>query len=245
MTAPQITTIPTPPDSTQGRAAFVLQANAFGDDLTPFASQINAVAVQVNANAIAADSAKTLAEQARDAAVSASQGIAPPWQSGTHAAGTLAWGGDGNLYRTPGGVTGSTPPENDPGNWDLILVAADQLSSYATVAATSAGLDALLDVPVVDVSTARTLQLSDRGKDIYTNATVIIPTNASVAFPVGTVIIISSKQAGDVTITPETGVTLRWEGEGSTGQRKIENYGSVRIHKKAANTWYIGGAGLK
>lgn len=245
MSVLQITTIPVTPDATQGRAAFVAQANQFGDDLTPFANEINAVADEVNNNASAADSAKTLAEQARDAAVSASQGIAPPWQSGTHAAGTLAWGGDGNLYRTPGGVTGSTPPEDDPSNWDLILVAADQLSAYATAAATASGLDALLDVPVVDVSTARTLQLSDRGKDIYTNSPVTIPANATAAFPVGSAVVISSKIAGDVTITPESGVTLRWEGDGSTGQRKIENYGSVRIHKKATNTWHIAGSGLK
>ncbi len=246
MTVPQITTFPVPPDATQGRAVFVGQANAFGYALLPFGSEVNAVAVFVNQAAQDTEQARDDALQAAATAVSASQGVAPPWTAGTHAAGDIVWSA-GGLYRTDAGVTSNTPPEDDPSNWDLILVAATALSDYLSLA--QAGVlqtqvDNLVDVPVVEKSAAYTLQLSDRGKDIYTNSTVTIPANASVAFPVGSVIMITSSQAGDVTITPASGVTLRWEGEGSTGQRKLEKYGSARIHKKATNTWYIGGAGL-
>lgn len=247
MTAPQITTFPTPPDSTQGRAIFVAQANQFGDDLLPYGQEMNAIGNFVNQAALDVEQDRIDAQQAAANAISASQGVAPPWSSGTHAAGALVWSA-GGLYRTDAGVTSSTPPENDPSNWELILVAATALSDYFTAgqaATLQTQVDNLVDVPVNAKSAAYTLALSDRGKDIYTNSTVTIPTNANVAFPVGTVIMITSSIAGDITINPASGVTLRWEGDGATGQRTLENYGSARIHKKATNTWCIGGAGLK
>lgn len=61
--------------------------------------------------------------------------------------------------------------------------------------------------------TAYTLVLSDAGKLVQMNNssanTLTIPTNASVAFPIGTKIIVQQYGAGATTISPDTGVTLR------------------------------------
>ena len=61
--------------------------------------------------------------------------------------------------------------------------------------------------------TSYTLQLSDAGNLVQMNNasanTVIIPTNASVGFDIGTRIIVQKYGTGDTTIQADTGVTLR------------------------------------
>jgi hypothetical protein len=67
--------------------------------------------------------------------------------------------------------------------------------------------------------------------------TLTIPANATVAFPVGTVVTIAQTGAGQTTLTPAGGVTLlHRNGLKLGGQEAIAS-----IYKSATNTWRAGG----
>jgi len=86
------------------------------------------------------------------------------------------------------------------------------------------------------------LILSDAGKRVVvaksTAATLIIPSHANVAFPVGTEIEIVQGAAGTVTITGSSGVTLHSADE----KRNVAaQYASVSIWQFAEDEWWIAG----
>jgi len=72
-------------------------------------------------------------------------------------------------------------------------------------------------------------------------STLTIPTNASVAFPVGTVITVLNKGAGAVTISGAGGVTVLSAGA-SAASPSLAQYKSCALIQVAANTWYVVGA---
>ncbi len=85
------------------------------------------------------------------------------------------------------------------------------------------------------------LALTDAGKfiemDKGTAVTLTVPTNASVAFPLGTQVIVRQKGAGQVTVTPAGGVTLNnAHGLVTNGQ-----YSVVALTKVATDTWTVFG----
>jgi hypothetical protein len=93
------------------------------------------------------------------------------------------------------------------------------------------------------------LQLSDAGKHIYytnsSNVNLYIPTTANVAFSNGsTIMIVSHTTTGNVTVTPNTGVSLFAAGNSTSGSHNVTSYGVVTLMTTAANTWYIYGTGL-
>jgi hypothetical protein len=70
-----------------------------------------------------------------------------------------------------------------------------------------------------------------------------IPTNASVAFPVGTAITILNKGAGAVTISAVTSGTTTILSAGSTAAAPVlAQYKTAVAIKTATDIWYIGGA---
>ena len=70
-----------------------------------------------------------------------------------------------------------------------------------------------------------------------------IPTNASVAFPVGTAITILNKGAGAVTISAVTSGTTTILSAGSTAAAPVLNqYKTAVCIKTATDTWYVAGA---
>ncbi len=72
-------------------------------------------------------------------------------------------------------------------------------------------------------------------------STMTIPTNASVAFPVGTVITVLNKGAGAVTISGAVGVTVL--SAGATAASPVLNqYKSCALMQTSANNWYVVGA---
>jgi hypothetical protein len=72
-------------------------------------------------------------------------------------------------------------------------------------------------------------------------STMTIPTNASVAFPVGTVITVLNKGAGAVTISGAGGVTVL--SAGATAASPVLNqYKSCALIQTSANNWYCVGA---
>ena len=85
-----------------------------------------------------------------------------------------------------------------------------------------------------------TLVLTDAGKVIEINSgsseNVTIPPNSSVAFPVGTQIVIVRLGAGAVVIVEGAGVTTRSDGD----KAKIKaQYSSCVLIKHETNEWYI------
>lgn len=86
------------------------------------------------------------------------------------------------------------------------------------------------------------LTLTDASRLIEMNVasanTITIPTNTSVPFPVGTQILLSQYGAGQVTIVPDTGVTLRSSG----GKTKTSaQYAMATLIKRGTNEWYLAG----
>ena len=86
--------------------------------------------------------------------------------------------------------------------------------------------------------TSYTLVLADAAKLVtLTNAaaiTLTVPPNADVAFPTGTQILLYQGGAGQVTLTPGSGVTIRSEGSKTkTGGQ----YGIAGLLKLDTNEW--------
>ena len=70
-----------------------------------------------------------------------------------------------------------------------------------------------------------------------------IPTNASVAFPVGTAITILNKGAGAVTISAVTSGTTTVLSAGATAASPtLAQYKTAVCIKTATDTWYVAGA---
>jgi hypothetical protein len=84
-----------------------------------------------------------------------------------------------------------------------------------------------------------TLALSDVNKVVAMNnssaANVIIPTNATVAFPIGTVINIYSMTANAVGIVGASGVTVR------NGGTIVQQYTEISVRKRGTNEWVLSG----
>ena len=88
------------------------------------------------------------------------------------------------------------------------------------------------------------LAITDQQKDTVVEMNVgsannvTIPTNASVKFPIGSQILIAQYGAGQTTIVPDTGVTLRSSG----GKTKIAaQYGMATLIKRGTDEWYLAG----
>jgi len=97
----------------------------------------------------------------------------------------------------------------------------------------------------VDTKTANyTLVLGDRDKIIQMNntaaRTITVPTNASVAFPVGTIVHVANINTGTLTIAGASGATVN-EASGLT----LARWESGTLYQRAANNWvFLKGGGL-
>lgn len=105
-------------------------------------------------------------------------------------------------------------------------------------------------VPQNAKSVNYTLQLTDAGKYIYytqsTSNTLYIPTTSNVAFSNGTTIMIVSRtsSSANVTISPNTGVSLYLAGNTTSASRNVNTYGVATLIQVEANTWFISGTGV-
>ena len=105
-------------------------------------------------------------------------------------------------------------------------------------------------VPQNAQSTNYTLQLTDAGKHIYytqaSNTILYIPTTSNVAFANGSTIMIVSRtsSSANVTVSPNTGVTLYLAGNTTNASRNVTTYGMASLIQVEANTWFINGTGV-
>ncbi|CAB4149267.1 hypothetical protein UFOVP539_21 [uncultured Caudovirales phage] len=72
-------------------------------------------------------------------------------------------------------------------------------------------------------------------------STMVIPTNATTAFPVGTCITVLNKGAGLVSVSGAVGVTILSAGA-VAAIPTLAQYKSCAIMQVAANIWYVVGA---
>lgn len=138
-------------------------------------------------------------------------------------------------YTTPVGTENLSNKTLTTGN---TIDAGTTLSDTGTIAATSPGFRGL---PQNSQTTAYTLALTDAGKHIsITTGGIVIPANASVAFPVGSTIAVFNNSGSTQTISITTD-TLRLAGGTSTGTRTLAIYGLATLVKVSATVWLVTG----
>lgn len=138
-------------------------------------------------------------------------------------------------------TTGSATVTNKTLSTGNTLDAGTTISDTGTIGAGSPGFRG---VPQNAKTSAYVLALTDAGKSIpNTTGGWTIPANSSVAFPIGTTIVVINTSASAQTISITTD-TLRWAGVGTTGSRTLAAYGMATVIKVAATEWYVAGAGL-
>lgn len=132
----------------------------------------------------------------------------------------------------------TTPALGTPASGDLTSCTADGTNKVG-----------YLIIPQNSQSAAYTLVLADAGKHIFhpstdANArTFTIPSNASVAYTIGTAITFINMTSQVVTIAITTD-TMYLSSAGTTGSRSLAQYGSATAVKMTATTWLISGSGL-
>jgi len=123
-------------------------------------------------------------------------------------------------------------------------------SSGTLSSCTVDGTDAVgfRNTPVNSQSADYTAVLADSGKTILhaiaddNPRTFTIPANASVAYPVGTVVtFVNLINTVTIAITSDT---MYLAGDGTTGSRTLAAYGVASAVKVASTTWIISGNGL-
>jgi hypothetical protein len=126
---------------------------------------------------------------------------------------------------------------------------ANSAAIYANGAFAAANAAATI-IPQNLKTTNYVLQLSDAGKYIYynqsNNTILYIPTTSNVAFSNGTTIMIISKttSSANVTVSPNTGVSLYLAGNTTSVSRNVTTYGVATLMQVEANTWFIQGTGI-
>ena len=127
-------------------------------------------------------------------------------------------------------------------NTDITALDQDvSITATGTIAADTIGYRGL---PQNSQTGAYTLALSDAGKHIsITTGGVVIPANGSVAFPIGTTIVVFNNSGSNQTISITTD-TLRQAGTANTGSRTLAQYGLATMVKMTSTMWVISGAGL-
>ena len=133
--------------------------------------------------------------------------------------------GIGTLYKRTDGGYGSTlyVKESGAGNTGWIAYSSQFLAQNA------------------QSGTSYTLVLTDASKAVeMSNAsanTLTVPPNSAVPFPIGTVIEVDQMGAGQTTIAPGAGVTLR----NANGLKLAKQYATCSLRKRGTDEWVVAG----
>ena len=117
-----------------------------------------------------------------------------------------------------------------------IVDAGTTISDTGTISASSVGFRGTPQI----TATTRTLDLTDAGKQIALTGTCTIPANGSVAFPIGTAVIVYNNSASSISIAITTD-TLRLAGTSSTGTRTLAQRGLATLVKVGTTEWVVSG----
>lgn len=118
-------------------------------------------------------------------------------------------------------------------------------ADFATIAGTETLTNKTLTAPVINLAlnaqtgTTYTLVLTDNGKlvtlDNGSDIAVTVPTNASVAFPIGSQVNIVQKGAGQVTVAGDTGVTV----SATNGLKLRTQWSAATLIKIDTDAWVM------
>lgn len=116
-------------------------------------------------------------------------------------------------------------------------------ASSVTGSTTTAALNNLLSPPVVTYVASQVAQLSDAGSHVLMNVaggnTYTIPLNATVAFPVGTLILLEQYGAGVTQLVFAGGVTSRVPASYDPALNFSERYQQVSLKKIGTDEWSV------
>jgi hypothetical protein len=166
----------------------------------------------------------------------------PVTSSGTidvDATSALAVNHGGTGSQTASGARTNLSAAKSGANTDLTSLSdACTVAEVGTIAAASIGFRGL---PQLTKTASYTLALPDAGKHIsITTGGIVIPADASIAFPIGTIITIYNNSGSTQTLSITTD-TLRWAGTTSTGSRTIAAYGLATVVKVDTAVWAASG----
>lgn len=102
------------------------------------------------------------------------------------------------------------------------------------------------DCPQVSKTISYQLVISDRGKQVLMNGTSLtltIPANGTVAFPIGTTIMVVNTNSTSLSVAITTD-TLTLANTTTTGTRTLSQNGIATLTKIGATSWLIAGTGL-
>ena len=155
----------------------------------------------------------------------------------------------GTLAVANGGTGGTTAATARSGIGAAASGANTDITSVATTTTINSNVIGYRDVPQNAQSGAYTFAAGDAGKHLYsTNSgaqTVTVPTNASVALPVGTAVSIVNNGTTAITFTTtgttvyKAGTSAAWASGGTLAVR-----GMATFLKVATDTWFVSGSGL-
>jgi hypothetical protein len=167
-------------------------------------------------------------------------------------AGATAWDAEqtrDTIGNTLNGTTDEVTVTPDDGANTITAALAAAAKASLALADTAVQPAALADYVTKLVSinpqtgTSYTLVLADQSKMVTMNNgsanTLTVPTNASVALPVGTLINVTQLGAGLTTILGDTGVTINGVSAGSADISA--RYGGCWLIKLATDTWLLQG----
>jgi hypothetical protein len=191
------------------------------------------------------------------------------WTDGTNATGTWTINTSGSAATLTTartltiGATGKTFNGSANVSWTVAEIGAVGTSGNETITGdkTFSGTTALSatstingavigfrDVPVTIQNATYSFALADAGKafgkDNTTAYTYTIPANASVAFPVGTVITVFNNNATSNITVAITTDTLRLAGTTTTGSRTVAPFSLCTLFKVSSTVWMASGAGV-
>jgi hypothetical protein len=155
----------------------------------------------------------------------------------------------------------------DTNSWKVRILNDARSSSQVVLQAIRSGVSANVNMQVSDdAGTLQTigyrdapqnlqtgsygLVLADRGKSVQFNGvgpfTCTIPANSSVAYPVGTTIVLCNNSSSALTISIPGSDSLVLAGTGSGGfgvSRTLASNGLATLYKGASQLWFVSGAG--
>ena len=102
------------------------------------------------------------------------------------------------------------------------------------------------EIPQIAFSSNATLALADSGKHFLaadSGKTLTIPTNGTVAFPIGTVITLATLSS-NMLINANSGVTLYLAGNGTPANRLLDIYATATLLKVSTDIWMLNGTSL-
>jgi hypothetical protein len=149
------------------------------------------------------------------------------WERHEQAPSNVSW--STNTFNYPGSITGAT--------WNGVAIADAYIASAATW---NAKQDSVITTNRQTAS--YTLALTDASKlvemNVATANNLTVPLNGTVAFPIGTQILLSQYGAGQTTVVATSGVTINSSG----GKLKLNvQYSGATLIKIATNEWYLFG----